>query len=160
MTPDEVNDRIERLFQRKGIKIVDASEQPAGEQPAVAPPAQAEPPHMKNADVILPEGVPQHGDPMVLARFRAFWSHLVNENFPGEIRQPTLDQYNAWREEDANRPDEPSPVAHLITVSDETWEQIQARSDWNRPPSESSENYTPSSRRGTFGDGFRRPGGA
>jgi hypothetical protein len=162
MNIDEVNNRISAIFRRQGLdpaaeaerrkaesmtkgeseQMIDATvridpAEKTEEQPAPPPQEVASSvPLMMAGDVIIPEGAAGAQIPMLKARFIAAWVYGVNQRTPGQIVQPTLEDWNAWLDEDSkpeNHP--PSPLAHLIAVSDETWQDIRARSNWNRPPS-------------------------
>jgi len=142
MTPDEVDERISKLRGTAGLSAEELAkhkyeagvhhasvmnQQRQGNDATLylppEPPAAVQdkrdtpvaPPRMPKDQVIMPEGA-SFAPPMVLARFRAFWVDLLEKEFPGEIRQPTLAQYEAWRTEDmkprVNR------LAHTIEVTD------------------------------------------
>jgi hypothetical protein len=120
------------------------------------PPAEPEAPKMLHGDVIIPEEV-GFVPPPLEARFRVYWANLVNTEFPGEIRQPTADQYRRWYEVEVTKPDEgPGPLAHLIQVSNETMADIRARSGWYQSPSRRAPEPRRGNRFGTHGDRFGR----
>jgi hypothetical protein len=148
MTPDQAAERIERLFERKGLASPGATSKLEGrhndatvsigpELPAVkvrpstdvtAPPQK--PVGLGWRDVIVPADAPTLG-PLAEARFKRAWRDYL-EASGQPLTQPTTQDVIAWREKDVNTPQEPNKLAHLIEVGDAVptdWSQVNRVTD-------------------------------
>jgi hypothetical protein len=89
-------------------------------------------------------------------RFQKAWRlHCENEGLQ-ELSIPSADEFSFWLA--AQKPDKPSELALLVEQSDETLEDITARSEAYREQRVPTEPTPP--RRGSSFAGIERPGGA
>lgn len=82
----------------------------------VTSPTPTAAPAMSWRDVQQPTGV--NVPPLAFNRFAREWANYVNAT-AGESRQPSLEDWQAFRERDVKRPvDPPSKLAHLIETAE------------------------------------------